>query len=140
MPAPSTNRLSLTDLAGLAELPPRTIRFWIDQGLVPRPEGVRRGAWYTAEHLDAVLTIRRWQQAGLSLERIGELLAGAPADVPPRPRGPGTLEVWSHAVVADGIELTIEPSRAGLSPEQLRALFRGVTALYEEIRENDDND
>ncbi len=100
---------------------------------------MRRGAFYTSAHLDAVLTIRRWQQAGLSLERIGELLAGAPADVPPRPRGRGTVEVWSHAVIADGIELTIEPSRAGLSPEQLRALVRGVAALYDEITEDPDS-
>lgn len=44
----------------------------------------------------------------------------------PAPRRPGTVEVWSHLVVADGVEMTVEPGRAGLAPEQVRALLRGV--------------
>ena len=41
--------------------------------------------------------------------------------------------MWSHLVVADGVELTLEPTRAGLSPEAARALFTGVLALYQDI-------
>jgi len=42
--------------------------------------------------------------------------------------------VWSHLVVSDGVELTLEPSRAGLAPEEVREFFRGVLALYENIK------
>ena len=55
--------------------------------------------------------------------------------MPPRPRAAGTVEVWSHLVVADGVELTLEPGRAGLSPEEAREFFRGVLALYREHQE-----
>jgi hypothetical protein len=36
-------------------------------------------------------------------------------------------------VVADGIELTLEPGRADLTPEQVRAFFRAVTEAYAKI-------
>ena len=36
--------------------------------------------------------------------------------------------------LADGLEVSVEPGRAGLSPEQVRALVRGITALYREVR------
>jgi hypothetical protein len=41
-------------------------------------------------------------------------------------------------VIADGLEITLEPGRAGLSAEQVRALARGVMALYGQIRETDE--
>ncbi len=127
---------SIDELASLAELPRRTVRYYIQQGLVSAPIGEKRAAYYTAEHLEQLLTIRKWQHAGLSLDRISELLAGKGGEVlpPPRPRGAGTVEVWSHLVVTDGLEITLEPSRAGMSPEQVRAFFRAVTSVYEQIK------
>jgi DNA-binding transcriptional MerR regulator len=133
-------RHSLEDLARLTDLSVRTIRYYIQEGLVGRPLGEKRTAYYTARHLEQLLTIRKWQAAGLSLERIRELLSEPERGIlpPPRPRGPGTVEVWSHVVIADGLEITLEPGRAGLSAEQVRALARGVMALYGQIRETDE--
>lgn len=136
---PSPQTFSLDELCVLAELPKRTVRYYIQIGLLPRPEGEKRGAHYLASHLDQLLRIRKLTQSGVSLERIREVLSGEPAPVPSRPRAAGTVEVWSHLVVADGVELTIEPGRAGLSPEQVRQLYRSVMALYEEIKEEDGN-
>ena len=133
-------RHSLEDLARLTDLSVRTIRYYIQEGLVGRPLGEKRTAYYTSRHLEQLLTIRKWQAAGLSLERIRELLTEPESGIlpPPRPRGPGTVEVWSHVVIADGLEITIEPGRAGLSAEQVRAFARGVMALYGKIRETND--
>lgn len=129
-------KLSLDQLCSLVELPKRTVRYYIQTGLVSRPVGEKRGAYYTEAHLAQLMAIRKWQQAGLSLDRISELLAGHGGDQPPpRPRMPGTVEVWSHLVVADGLEINLEPNRAGLSPEQSRAFFREISALYRRITE-----
>lgn len=125
---------TLDELAALVELPRRTVRYYIQIGLVDRPDGETRAARYGQRHLDQLTRIRRWSEAGLSLERIRELLAGdTDAPVPPRPRRPGTVEVWSHLVVADGIELQIEPGRAGLAPEQVRAFAAAVMQAYQAI-------
>ena len=131
---PPARTYSLDELCALVELPKRTVRYYVQLGLVDRPVGETRAAHYTSHHLEQLLQIRKWSQAGVSLERIGELLDGAPPPAPQRPRGPGTVEVWSHLVVADGIEITLEPGRAGLTPEQVREFFRGALALHGNIK------
>ena len=126
---------TLDELAALVELPRRTVRYYIQMGLVDRPDGAGRGASYAARHLEQLLEIRKWQNAGLSLERIRELLATGPdLQIPPRPREPGTVEVWSHIVLGEGLELNVEPRQAGLTPEQLRQLVQEVSALVARIR------
>jgi DNA-binding transcriptional MerR regulator len=125
----------LDELAALSGTPVRTIRFYIQEGLVPRPLGLGRGARYGPGHLEALLAIRRWQSGGLSLERIRQLLVGGEAEAPPA-RQSGTVEVWSHLVVRPGIELLVEPGQAGLSPEQVRALFRAVLDAVARIEAN----
>lgn len=129
-----TERLSLDELATLTTLTPRTVRFYIQQGLVDRPFGAKRGAYYVRRHVEQLLLIRRWSDAGLSLERIRELISGAPEDPPRRSTPPGSVEVWSRVTLADGLELHLEPVRAGLDPQQVRALVGGLTRLYREVR------
>ncbi len=131
---PSDDRLTLDDLASLTGTTARTVRFYIQQALVSRPGGAKRGAFYTRRHVEQLLMIRRWTDAGLSLDRIRELVDGAPEDPPPTPARPGTVEVWSRVTLADGLEIHLEPGRAGLSPEQARALVRAVADAYHAVR------
>ena len=128
---------SLADLCVLADLPPRTIRYYVQMGLVERPEGATRAARYSAAHLEQLLLIKKWTVAGVSLERIRELLYGEQAPVPPRARAIGSVEVRSHLMVADGVDLVIEPGRAGLSPEQVRRFIKGVMAVFAHVSGED---
>ena len=123
----------LTELCVLADLPTRTVRYYVQIGLVDRPKGETRAARYGARHLEQLLLIKKWTVAGVSLERIRELLHGEQAPIPPRPRAVGSIEVCSHLIVADGVEIVIEPERAGLSPEQVRTFITGVMAVYAEV-------
>ena len=127
-------RFSIDELSTLAGVTPRTVRYYIAEGLVDRPEGEKRGAHYLRRHLEQLLRIRRWTDAGLSLDRVRELMAGAPEDPAPRRAAPGSVEVWSRVTVADGLEVQVEPGRAGLSAEQVRSLVRGITAVYRQVR------
>lgn len=123
------------ELCTLVELPARTVRYYIQLGLVDRPDGQNRGARYAVRHAEQLLTIKKWQAAGLSLERIRELLRGDENSLPPpRPKAPGTIEVWSRLLVAPGIELHVEAGEAGLTPEQLRLLFRKLMSAYQETK------
>lgn len=125
---------ALADLCVLADLPVRTVRYYVQVGLVDRPEGETRAARYGAKHLEQLLLIKKWTAAGVSLDRIRELLQGEQAPVPPRhSKTIGSVEVCSHLVVADGIEVVIEPGRAGLSPEQVRHFIKGVMAVFGQV-------
>lgn len=129
---------TLDEIAALAELSRRTVRYYIQSGLVDRPNGVGKGSYYTQRHVEQLLLVRKWQLAGLSLERIGEVLKQQTSGpLPPAPRRAGTVEVWSHLVVADGVELTLDPGRAGLSPEQVRAFFQAVTQIYAQLHQGE---
>ena len=131
--APTVPSYPLAELCVLADLPPRTVRYYVQIGLVDRPEGETRAARYGGRHLEQLLQIRKWTAAGLSLDRIRELLHGAAPPPAPRVRAVGSVEVRSHLLVADGIEVVIEPGRAGLSPEQARRFIQGVMAAYQQI-------
>ncbi|MBT9486996.1 MAG: MerR family transcriptional regulator [Rubrivivax sp.] len=127
-------RYSIEELSTLAGVTPRTVRYYIAEELLDRPAGEKRGSHYLQRHLEQLLLIRRWTDAGLSLDRIRELIAGAPEDPQRRTTPPGSVEVWSRVTVADGLEMHLEPGRAGLTPEQVRGFVRGVTALYRQVR------
>jgi len=125
---------SLEALSQLSGLPVRTIRYYIARGLVARPEGEKRGAYYTQRHLEQLVAIRRWQEAGLSLERIAELLTAPPPDVAAlKVMRAGSVSVRSHIHVAPGIELSIDPELAHLSPARLRALTRALLEAWQRI-------
>jgi DNA-binding transcriptional MerR regulator len=129
----NANQHTLNELCVLADLPVRTVRYYVQNGLIDRPQGETRAARYGAQQLKQLLLIKKWTAAGVSLERIRELLQGEEAPVPARARKPGSVEVCSHLHVADGLEVVIEPGRAQMSPEQVRAFTRGVMALYASI-------
>jgi DNA-binding transcriptional MerR regulator len=124
---------TLDILCSLADLSRRTIRYYIQIGLIEGPQGAGRGAYYTQIHLEKLIEIRKWQNAGLSLERIQELLKSDPEETIPL-RKKGTLEVWSHLLIDQGIELHLEPSLSGLSSEGVRELAQKILESYEEIR------
>lgn len=130
---PHDTSFSLADLCVLADLPTRTVRYYVQMGLVDRPEGETRAARYGARHLDQLLQIRKWSAAGVSLERIRELLHGEPPPAPARFRAAGSVEVRSHVTVTDGVEIVIDPGRAGMSPAQVREFIRAVMAAHARV-------
>jgi DNA-binding transcriptional MerR regulator len=66
---------SISQLADETGVTPRTIRYYVEIGLLAPPEGAGRGAAYTEEHLNRLQAIKRMQSARLSLEEIREELA-----------------------------------------------------------------
>ena len=134
----------IDELCSLVGMNKRRVRFYIQKGLVDKPEGIGKGAYYTHVHLEQLLAIRKWKDGGLSLDRIQEILdseKGIFRDKKPLPppvlKKRGSVEVWSHLYISDGVELVIEPKRAGISPDQVRALFREVMNVYGKIREEE---
>ena len=130
-PEPTFGIDELCSLTGVAR---RTVRFYTQKGLLDPPEGERRGAYYTRHHLEQLLLIRKWQAAGVSLERISRLLRGEEMEQLPAPE-PGTIEVWSRVILRPGLEVHLEPGRLGLSPEQARELIRRLMAVAESTRD-----
>lgn len=125
---------TLNELCALVDLPVRTVRYYVQQGLVDKPTGETRAARYGQVQVEQLLLIKKWSASGVSLDRIRELLSGSTPQSPLRAIQNGTVTVVSHLHIADGLQLLIEPSRAGLTPEQVRRFNRGVMALFASIQ------
>ena len=94
------DRIGIDELCALVDMPRRTVRYYIQERLVDRPAGAKRGAYYTKRHVEQLMTIRTWQRAGLSLDRIRELVSGGGETSsplpPPRARRPGDVTLRTH--------------------------------------------
>ena len=65
-----TDDLDLRSLATQAGVTPRTVHYYIQQGLLPPPDGAGRAARYGAGHLARLRLIRRLQREHLPLSEI----------------------------------------------------------------------
>lgn len=119
---------TLDQLADMADLPVRTIRYYIQRGLVSRPEGEKKGAYYLRTHLEQLLQIRKWVGAGMSLDRAAALLHGEPDKAPSRGSNPAHVPITRREVsvysLADGLELVIDPLRCSLPPADISRLLK----------------
>jgi DNA-binding transcriptional MerR regulator len=66
---------SLADLCDLADVTPRTVRYYISQGLLRPPDGAGPATRYDDGHLDRLRLIRRLQREHLPLAEIRNRLA-----------------------------------------------------------------
>ncbi len=87
---------SLADLARLADVTPRTVRYYVAQGLLPSPDAAGSATRYSEGHLARLRLIKRLQRDHLPLseirsrlERMGDddvdavLALGEPEEPPP---------------------------------------------------------
>src|SRR5215217_8366397 len=65
--------MTIGELADQAGVTPRTIRYYVEQGLLPTPE-YGRPAEYTEEHLRRLDLIRRLKDQYLPLEEIRDIM------------------------------------------------------------------
>jgi len=133
-------RYTLNELSALTDLNGRTIRFYIQEGVVDKPFGKKKGAWYSEEHLQQLLTVKKYKEAGVSLERIAQIIHDEQWDsgVDYHTR-PGTIEVLSRIYLMEGVELSINPERSGLKQQDIRTLAKTIIKTIEAITREKEN-
>lgn len=127
----------LADLGGVSR---RTVRFYVQEGLIPQPLGLGRGRHYGPEHLDRLLRVKEMQERGLTLAEIHSRFSGGGAKVRAplaRPKPPRTA--WVRLELLPGVELHVSsawklppPGRLAELGERCRDWFRPSS------EENDD--
>ena len=104
-------RYNIDELADLGGVSRRTVRFYIQEGLLPAPLGVGRGSHYDRTHLERLLEVKAGQEAGRSLDDIrqrrrpssgGLGQASTPALASSIPRS-----AWRRLELAPGVELHV---------------------------------
>ena len=139
---------SLAEAAGVSR---RTVRFYVQGGVLEPPVGLGRGAHYTEAHLARLMQIKSWQEQGVPLEAIRARLqdrtlpargagrreqrradaAASPAlNVTPDAAVPG--RAWMRQPLLADYELHVAANRSPLSAAQLAALARALRDIVEE--------
>lgn len=116
-------RYSLTELAGLAGVTPRTVRYYVAQGLLPSPGTSGPGAKYDDGHLDRLRLIRKLQREHLPLAEIRQRLAGLDDEtVATLADEPTSTPAVAEDSALDYIRRVLGPSQA--PPTRARSLLK----------------
>lgn len=116
---PESESIDLLELSDKAKVSTRTIRYYIQQGLIPSPEARGPGAHYGLEHVDRLRLIKRLQQEHLPLAEIRKRIEKLPPEEvkriletdPDRPRG--SASEYVQRVLNEGVG-TIKGGSASL--------------------------
>ena len=116
---------TIDDLVERTGFSRRTIRYYVQEGLLEPPAGRGRGGFYYDSHLERLGQIRELQAQGLRLRTIREHLAEAP----PEPVPPASREVWARHEVLPGLEIHVRrdvEERLGRTVQELVRLARSL--------------
>ena len=119
----SEKKYSIKELAELANVSRRTVRYYVQKGLLDPPKGQGRGSFYDSSHLSRLIEIRDLQQKGVSLSNMN-----APKQHAPKPE-PLILpqEQWTRIVVSEGIEIHL--SNQQLTDTQIETIRHTIALL-----------
>jgi len=141
-------RYGIDELAQLGGVSRRTVRYYVQERLLPPPLGVGRGDHYGQAHLDALLEVKSMQEAGLSLEairravsRTGPAPSGRPAPRATAPSAAPQRSVWHRLTLVPGVELHVRgdlPSPPATALDQLTEWYRAHLARTGDPTHGDD--
>jgi DNA-binding transcriptional MerR regulator len=129
---PEGERYSVGELAALGGVSRRTVRYYVQESLLPPPLGRGRGDHYGEEHLQRLLQVKAMQERGMSLDAIRERLGGRPVPPPPvptAPRGPAPTETWTRLPVDIGVELHVAAGHPLPTPLQLQEIREAIRSI-----------
>jgi len=134
---------SIGELAEQTGVTPRTVRYYVAEGLLPAPGGTGQQRTYTAEHLRRLRAIKRLKEAYLPLEEIRRRLAALPpeeverlAEAPPT-REPGSaLDYLATVLVSASAPMPQGVGEVNANAGNHRALIAYEPAsVQKEVRE-----
>ena len=135
MTTENPKRYGIQELVQASGVNRRTVRYYVQLGLLPPPEGAGRGHYYLQEHLERLAWIRDLRQHGRSLDQIRQLLEGdaeaelacelsAPPALPP-------IELQTRIALVPGVEVVVSHGAEPPTPAQLRALAEAAARILD---------
>ena len=130
---------AIGDLADLGGVSRRTVRYYVQEGLLPAPLGLGRGNHYGPAHLEQLLKVKAMQEAGRTLEDIKHALSGTGARAAESPHALDR-SVWRRITVAPGVEVHVAGGIRLPSPGKLNELAAWCRVHFHSVMEEEDSD
>lgn len=136
---PDPFRYTMNDLVAQTGVPARTVRYYIQEGLLPPAHGRGPGATYDAGHLVRLRAIALLRQQHVPLAQIGERLSNlterdlsAMLEIDEEP----AEDLWRRIELLPDLELHVR-ERGGRKDYRLLALVEAIKMLVkDEVRPN----
>ena len=112
---------------------PKTIRYYIAQGLLDRPKGTSRSAYYTREHLACLQKIKNMRQWGVPLDFIRVGFGVPDAETSIDTKAAASASKLNHFPLDEGVGLIIDPAKANLNKRQTKKLRHAMQKTYRDI-------
>lgn len=134
-------RYAIGDLADLGGVSRRTVRYYVQERLLPEPYGVGRGNHYGPEHLDQLLKVKLLQEGGRTLDEIRQAL-NHKARTREHKQPESSLErtVWRRITLAPGVELNVAGDVRLPSPGKLTELAAWCRVHFSANAREEDHD
>jgi DNA-binding transcriptional MerR regulator len=131
-------RYAVGDLADLGGVSRRTVRYYVQEGLLPTPLGVGRGNHYGPEHLEQLLKVKSLQESGRTLDEIRQVLKQKTYREDRAPEPPERT-IWRRVTLAPGVELNVSSDVRLPPPGRLAELAAWCRLHFpQHSREDDD--
>jgi DNA-binding transcriptional MerR regulator len=149
----SETAYKLEELAKAAGTSPRTVRYYVQRGLLPPPVFKGKDSAYGREHLVRLRAIRVLQEAYLPLDAIAvelegktneqiDAIAEATAKTKPAPAPPRNVEIvvttplvrspsWRRVEIARGVELHVADDASADAKALAEKILNVISSLQE---------
>ena len=117
---------TIEDLCELTGYTRRTIRYYIQEGLLDPPAGRGRGGFYFDSHLKRLLEIKSLQDKGLKLVAILEVLKKGK-----EPELLNLRELWIKYPIDQGIEIHISRDLEEKERKKITEIIRVARSILE---------
>lgn len=131
---------SIQELSELTSLSRRTIHFYVQQGILPAPEGAGLGTRYSEEHLLCLKVIPLLRRRGLKLDEIRARLKGMNVKAlrvlqdelfePEPPRLLPVSQPFAHYPLPAGMTLTVPASMKPADRKKLAELLKAANEIF----------
>ncbi len=148
------------ELASLAGVTRRTVHYYINKGLIPPAEGAGVSSYYTEDHLNLIMLIRKLQESYLPLDEIRKIVAPLKPNLvmdylnqykhskpvikeqpvelfiretaqPEKDSLPGTLTLYERVDLGGKIELHFPAELREKTPALVRALIENTRKIID---------
>jgi DNA-binding transcriptional MerR regulator len=125
-------KFTIDELSELAGFTRRTIRYYIQEGLLEPPSGRGRGGFYYDSHLERLRLIKSLTGKGLGLAAVVEYLDSGKKEETDLSR-----EVWAKYEIIPGLELSVRRDIEENEAKRVTEAIKTVKAIFKEATGND---
>jgi DNA-binding transcriptional MerR regulator len=115
---------SIEELSEMSGYSRRTIRYYVQKGLIDPPAGRGRGGFYYDSHLQKLKEIRAQQEQGIKLNAIQELSENRTNEIPESER-----YIWVRYRIIPGFEVHIRRDVEEIFGRRITEIIRVVRSL-----------